>query len=330
MPSSACHLPRTGLAPTASSSVRSSSRWSSPCLSSVSRTSPSGSGFDRAVARRLLRFGAPLAIGLGIESVLLFSDSFVVGHLLGTESLGFYLLAFNISSWVPGIIGTAVRYVSIPAFSRLAEEAPDQLLLGVQRSLPTMIALVAPIAAVMATLSPALIGVLYGARWEPAADALRFPGVRDVGPDVHGTGVRHPNGAWQDSSDDLAEPHLAHRPAARAVDRCKPRRPGRGGGGARGRRPRGRDSARGLDAAQIWGRHAPCGATAHPPGPRWDCRRTRNGRVVGVTGGLPGPVAGRRRDRWRRLSPARGSGARRAVARSNVWSYMAARRAARV
>ncbi|MEO5663219.1 MAG: oligosaccharide flippase family protein [Nocardioides sp.] len=131
-------------------------------------------GFDRAIARRLFRFGAPLALGLGIESILLFSDSFIVGHLLGTEMLGFYLLAFNISSWVPGIVGTAVRYVSIPAFARLAEGEADGLTLAVQRSLPVMISVVAPIAAVMAVLSPQLVSVLYGVHWERAGDALAF------------------------------------------------------------------------------------------------------------------------------------------------------------
>jgi O-antigen/teichoic acid export membrane protein len=131
-------------------------------------------GFDRAVARRLITFGAPLAVGLGIESILLFSDSVVVGHVLGTVTLGFYLLAFNISSWVPGLVGTAVRYVSVPAFSRLAEGEKAEFAVGVQRSLPLMIGVVAPIATVMVVLAPAMIHVLYGSHWTPAAEALRF------------------------------------------------------------------------------------------------------------------------------------------------------------
>ena len=133
-------------------------------------------GFDRAIARRLLAFGIPLAVGLGIESVVLYSDSVIVGHVLGTVILGFYLLAWNISSWVPGLVGAAVRYVSIPAFSRLAEGETETFSFGVQRALPLMVAVVAPVAAGLATLSPALIHVLYGAHWVPAADALRFLG----------------------------------------------------------------------------------------------------------------------------------------------------------
>jgi PST family polysaccharide transporter len=131
-------------------------------------------GLDRDVARRLLRFGVPLAAALGVESVLLFADAIVVGHVLGTALLGFYLLAFNISSWVPGLVGTAVRYVSIPAFSRLAEASQEDLDLGVRRALPLMVALVAPVAATLFVLSGPLIHVLYGARWVPAGEALRF------------------------------------------------------------------------------------------------------------------------------------------------------------
>jgi O-antigen/teichoic acid export membrane protein len=73
-------------------------------------------GFDRAVARRLLKFGVPLAVALGVESLLLFSDSVIVGHWLGATLLGFYLLAFNVSNWVPGLVGTACGTSPSPAF----------------------------------------------------------------------------------------------------------------------------------------------------------------------------------------------------------------------
>jgi O-antigen/teichoic acid export membrane protein len=131
-------------------------------------------GFDRAVVKRLLRFGVPLAAALGVESILLFSDSVIVGHVLGATLLGFYLLAFNVSSWVPGLVMTAVRYVSIPSFSRLAEHQPETFALGVRRAIPMMVSVVMPIAVTMAVLAPAMIHFLYGARWVPAGDVLRF------------------------------------------------------------------------------------------------------------------------------------------------------------
>ncbi|TDD23345.1 oligosaccharide flippase family protein [Nonomuraea diastatica] len=131
-------------------------------------------GFDRAVAARLLRFGLPLCAGLGIEGLLLNVDAVIVGDVLGPALLGFYLLAFNISSWVPGLIGTAIRYVALPSFSRLAEEGTEPLRAGVRQAVPLLATLVVPVAVLMGTLAPAIVEFLYGARWLPSAEVLRF------------------------------------------------------------------------------------------------------------------------------------------------------------
>ena len=138
-------------------------------------------GIDREVARQLVRFGVPLAVGLGIESVLMNADYVIVGHVLGTAAVGFYLLAFIVSSWVPGLVGTAVRYVSIAGFSRLAEDKPESLSLGVQRAVPLLFAVVLPIAVMMATLPRQIVIVLYGAEWSASATVLRFLAVLMVG-----------------------------------------------------------------------------------------------------------------------------------------------------
>lgn len=135
---------------------------------------PVNFGFDKAIAKKLLKFGLPLAVSLGIEAVLLNADFVIVGHALGVVALGFYMLAFNISSWVPSLVGTAVRYVSVPSFSRLAEHDPETLALGVRRAVPLLLSAVLPVAVVMATLAPQLIDFLYGDKWGPAAVALRF------------------------------------------------------------------------------------------------------------------------------------------------------------
>jgi Membrane protein involved in the export of O-antigen and teichoic acid len=131
-------------------------------------------GFDRQIAGRLLRFGLPSAAGTGLEAVLLNVGYVIVGAVLDEELLGYYLLAFNISSWVPGLIGTAIRYVSIPGFSRLAEREDETLQYGVERSVPLLVAAVLPVAVLMATLAHPLIVFLYGVKWEMSAGVLRF------------------------------------------------------------------------------------------------------------------------------------------------------------
>lgn len=124
-------------------------------------------GFDKEVAKKLFKFGLPLAASFGIEAVLLNADFVIIGNVLGAVWLGYYLVAFNISNWVPGLIGTAVRYVSIPGFSRLAEQSMDSVVEGVRRTVPVLVAAILPVAVIMAIMAPQLIKFLYGRSGAP-------------------------------------------------------------------------------------------------------------------------------------------------------------------
>jgi len=131
-------------------------------------------GFDKDIAKKLVKFGLPLAASFGIESMLLNADYIIIGNVLGAVWLGYYLMAFNISSWVPGLIGTAVRYVSVPGFSRLAEQGLESVVLGVRRAVPVLVSAILPVAVIMATLAPQLVDFLYGGKWGPSAVALPY------------------------------------------------------------------------------------------------------------------------------------------------------------
>ncbi|MEV0228355.1 oligosaccharide flippase family protein [Nonomuraea sp. NPDC050786] len=131
-------------------------------------------GVDRAIAGKLLKFGLPSAAGIGLESVLLNAGYIVVGDILGHVWLGYYLLAFNVSSWVPGLIGQAVRNVSIPGFSRLAEHTSEALSEGVRRAAPLLLTAILPFAVVMSVLAHPLVSFLYGGKWDEAAGVLRW------------------------------------------------------------------------------------------------------------------------------------------------------------
>ncbi|HEU0238276.1 MAG TPA: lipopolysaccharide biosynthesis protein [Micromonosporaceae bacterium] len=135
---------------------------------------PFGVRVDRQVAAQLMRFGVPLAASLGVEAILTNADYVIVGRLLGVVALGYYLLAFNISGWMQGMIGTAIRYVSIAAFSRLSDRDTEELSRGVQRSIPVLISVLLPVVVLMTTLAPQVVAVLYGDKWLPAVTALRF------------------------------------------------------------------------------------------------------------------------------------------------------------
>jgi O-antigen/teichoic acid export membrane protein len=131
-------------------------------------------GFDRAIARKLVGFGLPLAASLGVDAVVTNVQFIIVGRLAGTAPLGFYLLASNVSSWAQTVLGTAIRYVSVAGFSRLSEHDDEALSAGVQRSMPLLVMVVAPIVALTSVLARPLVSLLYGGVWAPAAPVLRI------------------------------------------------------------------------------------------------------------------------------------------------------------
>jgi PST family polysaccharide transporter len=131
-------------------------------------------GLDRAIARKLLIFGVPLAASLGVEAFVTNVQFTIIGHLSGPVLVGFYLLAFNVASWAQSTLGQAIRYVSVAGFSRLSEHHDDALNDGVQRSMPLLVTVVAPIVALTSVLAAPLIELLYGHEWSPAAAVLRI------------------------------------------------------------------------------------------------------------------------------------------------------------
>ncbi len=128
-------------------------------------------GWDPEQARALLRFGLPLAgaslLALGVVNV----DTLVVGSTMGNVSLGFYVLAFNISGWPVRIISEAARRVSFAGFSRLAE-SPQALAKGFSRALGVLITGTVPLCVLLGVLAGPIVGLVYGKQWHPAAAAL--------------------------------------------------------------------------------------------------------------------------------------------------------------
>ncbi|MFD7310146.1 oligosaccharide flippase family protein [Promicromonospora sp. NPDC059942] len=124
--------------------------------------------WDRTVARSVLAFGLPVAAANLLSWVLLSVDRVVLGNLAGAVELGFYVLAANISTWPMTLVGQALRSVTLPAFSQVRERARAALvpLLG-----PVWWAVVLA-AAMLAALAHPVVVLVYGARWEPAAQIL--------------------------------------------------------------------------------------------------------------------------------------------------------------
>ncbi len=130
-------------------------------------------GVDLAKARALLVFGLPLAG----SSILVFlvgnMDNFIVGHVLGPTALGFYVLAWNLSSWPVQMFSQPVRNVAPAFFARLQHDPPT-MRTGFLSGAGMLGSLTLPVCLLISGAAAPLVTFVYGARWAPAAHALTW------------------------------------------------------------------------------------------------------------------------------------------------------------
>jgi PST family polysaccharide transporter len=130
-------------------------------------------GFDRGAARRLLRFGLPLAGSSVIVFAVANIDQLIVGNMLGATALGFYVLAFNLSNWPVSVFSQPVRSVAPAAFARLQHD-PPALRASFLSTARLLTGVTLPVCLLLSGAAEPLIRLVYGAAWEPAAQALRW------------------------------------------------------------------------------------------------------------------------------------------------------------
>jgi PST family polysaccharide transporter len=128
---------------------------------------------DRRFVRPLLAFGLPLAGSSVVVFLVGFLDQLVVGHALGAVLLGYYVLAYNLSSWPVSMFSQPLRSVAPALFARLQHD-PVQMRGDFLRVLRLLCVVALPACAVLAVSAPELVRFVYGAEWAPAADILRI------------------------------------------------------------------------------------------------------------------------------------------------------------
>jgi O-antigen/teichoic acid export membrane protein len=133
-------------------------------------------GLDRAVVGRLLRFGVPLAGASIVVFAIGFSDQLVAGRVLGSTALGFYVLAFNLSSWPVQMFSLPLRSVAPPTFARLQHE-PEAMRRTFRSIVGLLAAVTFPVCLLVAGAAEPLIRFVYGESWTPAASALVWLGI---------------------------------------------------------------------------------------------------------------------------------------------------------
>ena len=130
-------------------------------------------GFNRTLARELFGYGLPLAGSNLIAFAVTTVDQLVVGHMLGAEALGFYVLAFNVANWPITIFSRPLRNVTPAIFSRLQHDR-GALSSSFLTALGLLSAIGLPLCLLIAGVAEPLIRMVYGAHWLPAAQPLKW------------------------------------------------------------------------------------------------------------------------------------------------------------
>jgi O-antigen/teichoic acid export membrane protein len=128
-------------------------------------------GFDPVKARALLKFGLPLAGSSFVVFLVGNVDNVIVGHMLGATALGFYVLAWNLSSWPVTMFSLPVRSVAPALFSRLQHDRAA-MHIGFLSGVGLLASVTLPVCLLMSGSAVPLVDFAYGSRWAQAAPIL--------------------------------------------------------------------------------------------------------------------------------------------------------------
>jgi PST family polysaccharide transporter len=135
--------------------------------------------FSSLLARRFLRFGILVGLAAIFATIVYKFDNFLVGTFTSLETLGYYDRAYRIAQWSSILIGSVLTRTAFFAYSRLQND-PVRLTRTAQMSLWLVTMLALPIALALFVSADHLILVLFGDRWLPSAQLLRFLGAYSV------------------------------------------------------------------------------------------------------------------------------------------------------
>ncbi len=122
--------------------------------------------------RELFSFGKWI---LG-SAILIFlvtqGDDILVGNILGASMLGFYQLAYKISSTPTTEISQVIAGVTFPAYSKLQDDKP-RLKEGYLKVFQMTTFLAFPLTGLIFILAPEFVMVFLGAKWKPIIPAMQ-------------------------------------------------------------------------------------------------------------------------------------------------------------
>ncbi len=129
--------------------------------------------FDKDIAKQLFTFGKFITGTTIVLYIATELDNAVIGKVLNTEQLGYYVLAFTLTNLVVNEIARYAAKIMFPAYSKLQDDLPA--IKNAYLRVVNMITLLAVPAAVgIFVLSQQIVLVVYGEKWLPAIAPLQL------------------------------------------------------------------------------------------------------------------------------------------------------------
>ena len=129
--------------------------------------------FSRAGMTDMLRFGGFVTVSRLIWYVYSQADVFIIGKILGKEILGYYSIALQLASLPMQKVSDLLSQVGLAAYSSVQQD------MGVVRShfrkaIRILSFISFPIFWGISSISPDLVAVVLGSRWQPAVVPLQL------------------------------------------------------------------------------------------------------------------------------------------------------------
>lgn len=129
--------------------------------------------FSIAEARGLLGFGYQVTLTQLVNQSQDRIAQLLVGRILGTTALGFWVVATQISTMTMKMFASTMNAVALPAFS-IVQDDSERLERAIRHTVRICATVVLPGMGALAALAPVLIPFLFGQRWHTTADIAQI------------------------------------------------------------------------------------------------------------------------------------------------------------
>lgn len=133
-------------------------------------------GLDMQIVKALLVYGLPNMWGGLLNYIHTHWDDWLVGRVLGEETLGFYTKAYDLTnSAIKQFSDNVIGAVFFPSYTKIQDD-PIRLKRVYIKSVQLVMMIVVPLAFGSLSIAPELVRVLWGTTWLPMIPILQIYG----------------------------------------------------------------------------------------------------------------------------------------------------------